>query len=133
MITRKQKLTDKDTFSISCIKLDNVSGFLFLSKKHTAMDYWKFTMPKLRHYKFYRSFNGLQENITAEFTAFNHKYGVQIVKNPLATYPIEGRVFKVGNDWWSNCSCYAFGVKSCDREGLEDFLYRFWLYKTELE
>lgn len=55
-------------------------------------------MPKLRHYKFYRSFNGLQENITAEFTAFNHRYGVQIVKNPLATYPIEGRVFKVGND-----------------------------------
>ena len=42
--------------------------------------------------------NGLQENITAEFTAFNHKYGVQIIKNPLATYPIEGRVFKVGND-----------------------------------
>ena len=77
--------------------------------------------------------NGLQENITAEFTAFNHKYGVQIIKNPLATYPIEGRVFKVGKDWRANCSCYAFGVKSCDREGIEDFLYRFWLYKTELE
>lgn len=55
-------------------------------------------MPKLRHYNYYRSMNGLQENITAEFTAFNHKYGVQIVKNPLATYPIEGRVFRVGKD-----------------------------------
>lgn len=62
------------------------------------MDYSRFVMPKLRHYNYYRSCNGLQENITAEFTAFNHRYGVQIVKNPLATYPIEGRVFKVGND-----------------------------------
>lgn len=97
------------------------------------MDYFEFKMPKLRHYKFYRSYNGLQENITAEFTAFHKRYGVQIIKNPLATYEIEGRIFKVGKDWWDNCSCYAFTAKSCDRKWVEDFLYKFWLYKTEID
>ena len=77
--------------------------------------------------------NGLQENITAEFTAFNHKYGVQITKNPLATYPIEGRVYRIRKDWRDNYNCYAFTAKSCDKEWIKDFLYRFWLYKTELE
>lgn len=55
-------------------------------------------MPKLRHYSFSRSLNGLQENVTAEFTAFHKRYGVQIVKNPISRYPIVGKVFKVGND-----------------------------------
>ena len=93
-------------------------GFCFYLK-HTAMDYFKFSQPKLKNYKYFRTMGGLQENITADFRFAGKKYMVHIIKNPLATYEVEGRVypyFKEDGKRQIRTSCYAFGALSCDRK-----------------